>query len=260
MARAANRNKTSKWGDSLPSSERVYRKLREMILSGELPPQTRLVEVHFAEQFQVSRTPVREALKRLTAEKLVYADSVRGLVVREPEPDEIEDVYIVREALEAVAARLAARRITPDELRRLGAILESMRDAVELRRTDVIVNTNIAFHDVIYRAAGNETLSRIVRDLSDFVRRFSTEAFASLDRANAVLDEHQAILDALKNHDPEAAGAASSSHLREASGYLLTLHIKRTFGLTPAPDTDGSNESDSAGDLTPPEPTASGRA
>jgi DNA-binding GntR family transcriptional regulator len=255
MARVNNRNKNSKWGDSLPSSERVYRKLREMILSGELPPQTRLVEVHFAEQFEVSRTPVREALKRLTAEKLVYADSVRGLVVREPEPDEIEDVYIVREALEAVAARLAARRITPDELRRLWAILESMREAVELGRTDVIVNTNIAFHDVIYRAAGNETLSRIVKELSDFVRRFSTEAFASSERANAVLEEHKAILEALERHDPETAGTASSSHLRAASGYLLTLHLKRAFGLKQPADETGPG-----GGPTPAEPSASGRS
>lgn len=255
MARTPRKSTNQRWADGLPSSERVYRELRELILSGELPPQTRLVEVHFAEQFGVSRTPVREALKRLTAEKLVYADSVRGLVVREPGPDEIEDVYIVREALETVAAKLAARRITPDEIRRLWAILESMREAVATDRTDVIVNTNIAFHDVIYRSAGNETLSRIVKDLSDFVRRFSTEAFASKERANAVLKEHEDILEALERHDPEAAGEASSGHLRAASSHLLTLHLKRTFGLNRSAGTTTGDDRDA---LAPSESGAGG--
>jgi DNA-binding GntR family transcriptional regulator len=84
-----------------------------MILDGELPPQTRLVEIQLAEQFEVSRTPVREALKRLAAEQLVLSDAVRGLIVRAPEPHEIEDVYRVRDALDALAVRLAAVRITP---------------------------------------------------------------------------------------------------------------------------------------------------
>ena len=229
MARNPKRS-SPKLDDSLPSSERVYRRLREMILSGELPPQTRLVEVHFAEEFGVSRTPVREALKRLTAEKLVYADSVRGLVVRQPDPDEVEDVYIVREALEVVAARLAARRITPDEVRRLAAILESMREAVEIGRTDVIVSANIAFHDVIYRAAGNDTLFRLARDLSDFVRRFSAEAFSHPERAKDVVDEHERILAALEARDPEAAAKASSAHLQAASSYLVQLHLNQSVG------------------------------
>jgi len=154
------------WSDGLPSSERVYRQLRQMILSGELPPQTRLVEIHLGEQFGVSRTPVREALKRLTAEKLVLGDPVRGLIVHAPEPHEVSEVYLVRESLESLASRLAAQRISADELRQLRVILESMRDAVKNDRTDLVVSANIAFHDVIYRAAGNETLFRLAKDLS----------------------------------------------------------------------------------------------
>ena len=201
-----------------------------MIISGELPPHTRLVELQFAAEFGVSRTPVREALKRLMADKLVHADPVRGLVVHEPEPHEIQDVYLVREQLEGLATRLAAQRIRPEELQRLRHILDSMHEGLNNGQTEIVVNANMAFHDVIYRAAGNETLQRLVRDLSDFVRRFSTEAFSSGPRVNHVFDEHEAILKALEEHNPEAAEEASTRHLRAASEYMTQLHVKKAIG------------------------------
>jgi DNA-binding GntR family transcriptional regulator len=216
-------------GDGLPSSERVYRRMKEMIISGELAPHTRLVELQFAAEFGVSRTPVREALKRLTADKLVNADPVRGLVVHEPEPHEIQEVYLVREVLEGLATRLAAQRITDEEIQRLRAILDSMHEGLQSGRTDMVVNANMAFHDVIYRAAGNATLSRLARDLSDLVRRFSREAFSSGHRVSTVFDEHEAILAALGSHDVEAADAASMRHLRAASEYMTHLHVRQAI-------------------------------
>jgi DNA-binding GntR family transcriptional regulator len=204
-----------------------------MILDGELPPQTRLVEIQLAEQFEVSRTPVREALKRLAAEQLVLSDAVRGLIVHAPEPHEIEDVYRVRDALDALAVRLAAVRITADEVQHLRLVLDSMAEAIDQQRIDLVVNANIAFHDVIYRAAGSATLWRLARELSDFVRRFSSGAFSSPGRSSAVLREHEAILDALERHDQDAAAAASSQHLRTASDYLVELHLREAVTAGP---------------------------
>jgi DNA-binding GntR family transcriptional regulator len=228
-AAASSQASAPERGDGLPSSERVYRRMKEMIISGELPPHTRLVELQFAAEFGVSRTPVREALKRLTADKLVHADPVRGLVVHEPEPHEIQDVYLVRDVLEGLATRLAAQRITNEELQRLRAILDSMHEGLDKGQTDIVVNANMAFHDVIYRAAGNDTLRRLARDLSDFVRRFSTEAFSSGPRVNTVFGEHEAILRALEAHDPVAAEEASTRHLRAASEYMTHLHVRQAI-------------------------------
>lgn len=225
---SGSHNRRRARSDGLPNSERVYARLKEMILSAELPPQTRLVETQLAEQFEVSRTPVREALKRLAAEQLVLNDSVRGLIVHAPEPHEVEDVYLVRGPLEALAARLAARRITEDEVARLTLVLESMREAIGEERTDLIVNANGAFHAEIYRAAGSPTLSRLLNDLRDFVRRFSSEAFASPQRAHTVLEEHEAVLEALRRGDEDAAAAAAAAHIRAASSYLVQLHLRRT--------------------------------
>ena len=99
--------------DGLPSSELVYRRFKDQIISGDLAPGSRLIELNIAADFGVSRTPVREALKRLAAENLVLADPARGMIVHAPDAGEIEDVFVVREALDGLAARLAAHRITP---------------------------------------------------------------------------------------------------------------------------------------------------
>lgn len=212
--------------DGLPSSEYVYRSLKEQIISGAVTPNTRLVELGIADEFGVSRTPVREALKRLAAENLVLADPARGMVVHAPDAAEIEDVFVVREVLDGLATRLAAHRITPTELSRLQVILESMKEAIEADRREQVVIANVRFHDVIYGVAGNDMLERIARDLREFVRRFTTLPFASPERVDDVLREHLAIFEALRNHDPEAAELASHAHLGAAREYLVRLQLR----------------------------------
>jgi len=213
--------------NGLPSSELVYRRLKDRIISGSLAPDTRLIELSIAAEFGVSRTPVREALKRLAAENLVLSDPARGMVVHAPDASEIEDVFIMREALDGLAARLAAHRVTPSELARLRLIVDSMRSGVTNDRREQIVVANLRFHDVIYAAAGNRMLARVASDLRDFVRRFSTLPFASPDRVEHVLAEHEAILDALERHDPEAAERASDSHLGNAREYLVRMELQQ---------------------------------
>jgi DNA-binding GntR family transcriptional regulator len=212
--------------DGLQSSEFVYRSLKEQIISGALAPDTRLIELAIAAEFGVSRTPVREALKRLAAENLVLADPTRGMVVHAPDAREIEDVFVVREALDGLAARLAAHRITPSELGRLRVILDSMADAIEAGKREAVIVANMRFHDVIYGAAGNGMLERLGRDLREFVRRFTTLPFASPERVSSVLVEHRAIVAALEAHDPEAAESASRAHLSAAREYVVRIQLQ----------------------------------
>ena len=101
-----------------------------------------------------------------------------------------------------------------------------MHQAIQADRREQIVIANQRFHDVIYSAAGNAMLARVASDLRDFVRRFSTLPFASPDRVENVLAEHEAILAALQGHDPEAAETASNGHLAAAREYLVRLDLK----------------------------------
>ena len=212
--------------DGLQSSEFVYRSLKEQIISGALAPEMRLIELAIAAEFGVSRTPVREALKRLAVENLVLSDPARGMVVHAPDAREIEDVFIVREALDGLAARLAAHRITPSELARLRVVVDSMEQAIAEGRREQVVVANTHFHDVIYGAAGNEMLERLGRDLREFVRRFTTLPFASPERVDHVLTEHRDIVEALERHDPEAAEAASRAHLGAAREYVVRMQLQ----------------------------------
>jgi DNA-binding GntR family transcriptional regulator len=224
--RAATKPRPRPKADGLPSSEVVYRRLKTDIITGALPPDSRLVELAIAADFGVSRTPVREALKRLAAENLVFADPSRGMVVHRPDAAEIEDVFVVREVLDGLAAQLAALRIAPSELSKLELIIESMSSAIADDRREQIIAANQRFHDVIYGAAGNPVLARVASELRDYVRRYSTLPFASPDRVEHVLSEHQAILDALKDHDPVAAEKASGGHLSAARAYVVRMDLE----------------------------------
>ncbi len=207
----------------VPSSERVYRGLRDQILTGALEPNARLVELQLAAQFAVSRTPVREALKRLTAEGLVSVDPLRGMVVRDVDAAELEDIYVIREMLEGLAARLAAERITPTDLTKLHLLMELMEESARAQRWEAVVQINIKFHEVLYGTARNERLALIGRSLQDAVRRYSSVAFSSPDRVAAVLREHEELVRALEARDPDGAELASRRHLAAARRNLASV-------------------------------------
>jgi Transcriptional regulators len=101
-----------------------------------------------------------------------------------------------------------------------------MREALADGRREHVLIANQRFHDIVYGAAGNMALARVAGQLRDFMRRFSTLPFASPDRVEHVWQEHEAILEALENHDPDAASAASIAHLEAAREYLIRLDLK----------------------------------
>jgi DNA-binding GntR family transcriptional regulator len=209
-------------GGNISSSERVYRAIREAIVAGRMAPGDRVVELQVAGQLGVSRTPVREALKRLLAENFVSRDPVGALVVHAPSPGEIEEAFPVREVLDGLASRLAAYRLSNEEQIKLRVIHEAFCEAVEANLTEDVVTANIAFHEALYEASGNRRLQVMGRDLRDFVQRFSSEAYAaSHARAQEVVREHEAILDAVVSHDPDRAEMAARKHLREAHAYVI---------------------------------------
>jgi DNA-binding GntR family transcriptional regulator len=209
------------------SGERVYRSLREQILTGLMAPDSRLVELHLAQHFAVSRTPVREALKRLIAEGLVVSDATRGMIVRDVDLAEVDDIYVVRESLDGLAARLASTHASPDDLTRLHLLNELMRDSAETRRWDAVVQINIKFHEVLYAAANNDRLSTIGRSLQDAVGRYSPRALSDPTRVAAVVQEHEDIVRALEAHDPDASESAARRHLAAARHNFTLLFARQ---------------------------------
>src|SRR5262245_11999626 len=208
-------------------SELTYRQLKDLIVSGQLQPGERLVEAQIAEELGVSRTPVREALRRLLDEHLVSRDTSGALTVHRATQREIEDIYTIREVLDGLAARLAARRISETDLLWMTETVETMREAAADESGDVVA-ANLTFHDVLYGAAGNPRLTRMGQELRDFVRLFSREPLAVAARAAEIAEEHEAILGALREGDADRAEDASRAHVRRARENLALASINRS--------------------------------
>lgn len=218
--------------------------LQARILSGDLAAGTPLRQEALAEEFGVSRTPIREALRQLQAAGLVDLRPHRGAIVRGISPREIRDAYEVRATLEGLAAELAAGHVRHEQLERLRAAQEQFREALErtidLRRSGLAVGeeetvrwgrANDEFHQVIQEAAGNEVLAEALthlhrsfpRDLSRLVVSESTK----LLEENVA--EHEGILDAVEQGVPDAARELMLRHVRR-SGRLVTLRLEQRVG------------------------------
>jgi DNA-binding GntR family transcriptional regulator len=226
--------------------DRLAGAIQTQVLSGEVPVGTRLRQETLAEEFGVSRTPVREALRKLQATGVVELLPNRGAVVRGPSVREIREAYEVRAELEGLAAELAAERITDRGLHRLqeahALFRKSVTQLVARRRRrppwkdeSVWVQANDLFHQAILAAAGNARLNDTIADLHRSFPRDLT--WASLSESSRLLEEnveqHEAILDAIERRDPAEARRRMVEHVRSA-GELVTLHFEHAAAEPPA--------------------------
>jgi DNA-binding GntR family transcriptional regulator len=215
-------------GRALTASAKVYNGLREQILSGELDTGSWLVEAPLAEQFGVSRTPVREALRRLADDRLVSIDTYRGAVVRGIEAQEAIEIGEIHEVHDGLAARLAAQRAVPAGIAELGKLTAVMRERLEAGDWDAAVAANVHFHAMIYELAGNSRLSSLARDMSQTMRRFSAGALADPQRALQIVAEHERCVEAIAARDQDAAEHAAREHGRACMIWTGSwLHARR---------------------------------
>jgi DNA-binding GntR family transcriptional regulator len=204
-----------------PAADSVYRALRQGIITGVLAPGARLGEEALAGELKVSRTPVREALLRLEAENLADRAPRRGLIVSRVSPEEIIEVYRVRQVIDGLAAELAAESAASQDIMRLAAIHERFERANHDGDVPALLAANLQFHEAIAEAGRNHVLLMLMRQIHDRVRRFQGTTFTEPGRADAVLAEHARMLEAIQRRDP----AAASKEAREHMGRALFVRI-----------------------------------
>lgn len=212
--------------DGLSFAESMYNALRRSIVEGELDAGARLRETELAERFGVSRTPVREALKKLEAEGLVVDLPGRGLTVSKPSLNEILDAYLVREEIEGLATRLAAERALETEILRLEAIVRQLREAHATDSVERLVELSNAFDDVLFQAARSPLLYKTIeaaRASQGTVRRGNLRD--PVRRAESVVERAE-ILDAVRKRQGEAAERATQMHLRRAREHRMALSLE----------------------------------
>ena len=201
--------------------ETTYERLCEEIRSGKLPPGSRLRETEIAERLAVSRTPVREAIRRLEADGLVDHLPRSGAVVRKLEYPELMELYEMRTVLEGTAARLAARAASPVELEELVAINDEMRAAAG--RPEVVIGLNRQFHKLLLDAARNRFLLRAMATVENTLLILGSSSMAKPDRAREAVDEHREVLDARRARDGAGAEAAMRRHMERAQFARLRI-------------------------------------
>lgn len=203
------------------SSRDVYEQLRREIVNGRLEPGTPVREVAVADRYGVSRTPVREALRRLEHDRLVEAGT-RGLAVRRPSPEEVIQVYNARILLEGAAAEQAAHARGEADLAVLEGMLARDRALVE-PNTEQRADTNIEFHEALWRAAHDPVLLDLLRRLNDHLIRTPTSTLASPGRWETALGEHAALLAAVRERDSATAGDIARAHMKAARDIRLAM-------------------------------------
>ena len=186
----------------------AYNEIKRRVLAGEFAPGMRVREVEVAELLAMGRTPVREALKRIQDEGLLRHEPGRGLVVAVMDQQEVGELYAMREALESTAAALAARHANEAEILNMEAILQEGDDDP--------VALNLRFHEAIYSAAHNRYLIRAVRSMTDTTYLLGRSTLDAPKRAELAMREHAAIVQAIRNRDPDAAADAARHHIRQA--------------------------------------------
>lgn len=204
-----------------PLREVVCETLREAIINGVLKPGERLMEIQLAEELGVSRTPVREAIRKLELEGFVIMIPRRGTYVADLSIKDINEVFEVRTALDVLAAGLAAERITDEELEQMERLLVHIGEYIEKEDMDKIVEADSQFHDILYRASRNDRLVQIINNLREQLTRFRSISMSYPGRLKNTLEEHSRLVEALAMRDVKLAEKLSTEHMENSEQTLL---------------------------------------
>lgn len=202
-----------KMDEFLPLRDVVFNTLRQAILTGELKPGERLMEIHLANRLGVSRTPIREAIRKLELEGLVTMIPRRGAEVAQITEKSMSDVLEVRRAVDALCVELACDRITKDELAALKKACDSFEQAVKSKDVKKIAQADVALHDIIVTATGNKRLVQLVNTLSEQMYRYRFEYIKDFSQHEKLVEEHRIIYDSIVNKDKKTACEAAKLHI-----------------------------------------------
>lgn len=212
----------------LPLRDVVFNTLRQAILRGELKPGERLMEIQLANKLGVSRTPIREAIRKLELEGLVLMIPRRGAEVAEITEKSLRDVLEVRGALEELAVKLACQKITDEQIQELRVAEKEFEMALSSGDVTVYAEADVKFHDVIYRATDNQRLIQLLFNLREQMYRYRVEYLKREEAHGTLLIEHKKIIEAIASRDMEASVDAVCQHIdNQVSAVIDTIRMKK---------------------------------
>ena len=207
--------------DTAGLRRRVFAIIEEAVLNGKYAPGEGLTESRLAGELGVSRTPIREALTQLEHEGLVQLVPNKGAVVTGISPKDIQDIYAIRMMVEGLAARWAAENIGEEELRELQEAIDLEEFYTSRGDIDRLMSLDSNFHQILYRASKSRPLQYMLHTFHHYIQRARSQSIAAPGRAQLALEEHKAILQAIRARDGDRAERITVEHIRKASMNLL---------------------------------------
>ena len=212
----------------LPLRDVVFNTLRHAILKGELEPGERLMEIALAQKLGVSRTPIREAIRKLELEGLVVMVPRKGAEVADITEKDLRDVLEVRTALEELSIELAMKNMNDDDYKQLREANELFAKDSEGDDLIKIAEADVAFHEIIYMATGNKRLIQMINNLREQMYRYRLEYIKDKSTHARLVEEHNKIIDSMKKNDITAAKAAIKLHVEnQEENILKSIKVKK---------------------------------
>ncbi len=210
------RNRLDRVQMNKPIRESTYETLKHAIIMGDIPAGSRLIETVYAESLHISRTPLREAFRKLELDGLVEYVERRGVVVRAFSIEDIEETFTIRNALMMLIIPSIFKNVTPDHLRGLREILEAMDVSQKAEDADELAVLNRAFHGTIEKISDKRRILRVIESQEEYVLRFSHMAIASIVRRSNAHQEHHDLLRMLENGEESAFSELMARHHNES--------------------------------------------
>ncbi len=215
---------------SQPKVNTIYSELRQLIVDRTIPPRTKLSEASLSRKWRVSRTPIREVLKRLESEDLITYSPYKGFIVKPITIEDIDKLYIIRIVLEGLAGKLATPVISgdPKKLEILEKLCKGMEALSKKGELEAYIAKNSEFHSYIWQNCGNEWLIKILRNLDSQVSRFMVKSLHVPLRMGRSVDEHWEIYKEMKSGNAKGVEKAIQSNHKKASENLKRELLSRT--------------------------------
>ena len=217
-----------KMNEYLPLRDVVFNTLRQAILKGELAPGERLMEIQLAQKLGVSRTPIREAIRKLELEGLVLMIPRRGAEVARISEKSLKDVLEVRRSLEELAIELACQRMTEEDMQALEEAQKAFKAAIDQGDAMKIAETDEAYHDVIYHSTRNKRLVQILNNLREQMYRYRFEYIKDFSQHERLVEEHKVIYESIVKKDKETASNMAKVHIdNQKKAIIRQIRLER---------------------------------
>ena len=210
-----------------PLREMVYEELKTQILTGKIAPGTRLMEIDLADNMGVSRTPIREAIRKLEKEGLVVIEPRKGAYASQISTEDMIAILEVRQNMDGLAAHFAAERISSAEIEILKNAFENYNMAVQEGNTKNMIKYDTSFHRIIVDASHNKILVQMIEQLQELVLRFRYIYYDDFRRAEKMPKEHGDIMDAIIRGDGKSARAAADVHIDRLKELVINEGVSK---------------------------------